>query len=118
MVVSYTRKGHPVRSYTRGDGTRVVKAHKLSTRYLKPSFESEYIGTIGEVQDDPKYKGYSLVTDSQDVKEIWNNFGNDPNVKEFDGFLVKVGDGDYDDVLGFPGNIPYLYKGLYRIVKK
>jgi hypothetical protein len=118
IVKNYTRNGHTVHSYNRGNGSKTTKQHKLSTRYLKPKFDTEYIGTVGDIQDDPKYKDYALVTDSQDVEAIWDNFGNDPTVKDFDGFLVKVGDGDYEDVLGFPGTVAYNYKALYRIVKK
>ena len=118
-VRSYHRgNGQTVRPYARGNGQKVAKNPKLSTRYLRPKIETEYMGTIGDMEKDPKYKDYQLVELSQDVKEIWDTFGNDPTVKDFDGFFVKVGEGEYDDVLGFPGNVPYLYKALYRIVRK
>lgn len=117
-VRNYMRQGKPVHSYTRGNGTKVVRVSKLSTRYLGPRVEAEYIGTVADIQNDPRYKDYSLATDSQDVEAIWDHFGNDPTVKDFDGFFIDVKDGDYVDVLGFPGNVPYLYKSLYRIVLK
>ena len=117
-VVTYIRKGHLVRSYIRGSGTKVVKTKMPTTRHLRPEIVAEYIGTIGSIQNFPKYKGYKLVTDSQDVKEIWDSFGNDSTIKDFNGFLVKVGEGEYNDVLGFPGSVPHFYKRLYRIVKK
>jgi hypothetical protein len=117
-VSQYTRKGHPVRSYARGNGSRVVKQKKLATRYLKPHFDAEYIGTIGDIQDDPKYKDYDLTQIDTDTEAIWEHFGNDPVVKDFDGFFVKQKDGDYVDILGFQGTVPELHKALYRIVSK
>lgn len=56
-----------------------------------------------------------LVTDSQDVKAIKENVpgANDP---DFDGFFVKIKDGDYSEVYGFAGTVPYNYKEVLRIV--
>lgn len=69
-------------------------------------------GTIADYDDK---EGYLVVSDSQDVALIKENFGNDEQVNEFDSFLVKYGDGDYEDVLGFWGIIPRLEKRVSRI---
>lgn len=116
-VKSYIRKGQSVRSYARGNGTKPIHA-KLSQRYLRPKIVTEFVDTIGRFQDYPENKYYTLVTDTQDVEAIWDEFGNDPTVTDFGGFLVKVGEGEYKDVLGFQGNVPWDYKSLYRIVRK
>ena len=56
-----------------------------------------------------------LLTDSQDVAEIKNYFGNKPAVQEFDGFFVKVEEGDFAEVYGFHGIIPVLEKSVWKI---
>lgn len=76
--------------------------------------------TIQDLQDNfGKYfpTAYSeneiqLVSDSQDVEFIHEMF---PKSKVFGGFFVKVGDGDYDNIYGFEGSIPYLYKSVTKI---
>ena len=56
-----------------------------------------------------------LVTDSQNVESVKAHFGE--IASEFDGFLVKVGDGDYIEVWGFEGIIPDLCKDVTLIYK-
>ena len=55
-----------------------------------------------------------LVTDKQEVDAIKHHFGN-PYWWDFDGCLVKVKDGEYDEVYCFAGNIPFLHKPIYKI---
>ena len=54
-----------------------------------------------------------LVTDSQDVNAIKERIGKE--AEDFDGFFVKVSDGDYKEVYGFEGNIPYTNKSVKRL---
>jgi len=49
-----------------------------------------------------------LITDSQDVESIKHHVG--PEAEECDGFLVRVEDGDYAEIWGFYGNIPWKWK--------
>ncbi len=53
-----------------------------------------------------------LATDSQDVEHIHSYF---PQSREYDGFLIHIMDGDYGNVYGFTGNIPYLNKEVEKI---
>lgn len=69
--------------------------------------------TIADLQDEK----YSLVTDSQAVENIiYGEFGCLNMPRSFGGFLVSFKpSGEYDEVWGFLGNIPYSYKRVYRI---
>lgn len=55
-----------------------------------------------------------LITDSQDVEAVKQNLG--PAAKDFDGFLVKVGEGEYVEVYGFMGSTPELWKPAIRLI--
>jgi len=69
----------------------------------------------GTILDLNKRSDLILVTDSQDVAEVKNYFGDRPAIKEFDGFFVKIGDGDFDEVYGFHGIVPNLEKTVWLI---
>ena len=56
-----------------------------------------------------------LVDLSQDVNAIKKYFGNNKALDNFGGFMVKIENGDYAEVYGFTGNIPYLIKDVYKI---
>ena len=56
---------------------------------------------------------FNFVSDSQDVKPIKEYLGEIAN--EFDSFFVKIEDGDYAEVWGIHGIIPYTNKTAYRI---
>lgn len=56
-----------------------------------------------------------LLTDSQEIKAVKEYFGSRPAVRDFDGFFVEVADGDYGDVYGFEGIVPYNYKPVYLV---
>lgn len=56
-----------------------------------------------------------LVTDSQDVDALRNTSGIDSE-KEFDGYFAKIKDGDYEEIWGFEGIIPYTYKNVFRLL--
>jgi len=71
-----------------------------------------YFGTVNKLQD---RDDLSLVTDSQDVEGIKDLYGNDKELEEFDGFFVKVGEGEYTELYGFHGITPYLKKPVYKV---
>ncbi len=72
-------------------------------------------GTVGDL--DKSKPHLSLATDSQEVDSIKEYFGNRPAVRDFDGFLISVKDGDYEEVYGFEGNIAYVYKPVFKITR-
>ena len=55
-----------------------------------------------------------LVTDSQDVEAIKDYLGSLPF--DYDIFFVSVEDGDYSEVWGVEGNIPYLCRIADRLI--
>ena len=73
---------------------------------------SKIAGTIADLN---KRKDLVLLTDSQDVVEIKTYFGNRSAVQEFDGFFVKVEEGDFAEVYGFHGIVPVLEKSVWMI---
>ena len=79
---------------------------------MKATVRAKLVGTIADF-DTPEYQP----TDESETEYVKEYFGNRPAVQEFDAFLVKVGDGDYDDVLGFHGNIPNIGKNVWRITR-
>lgn len=66
--------------------------------------------------DHCKFEGeaWTFVSDSQEVEAIKSHVGEAGN--EFDSFFVKVEEGDYAEVWGVHGIIPYTNKNAYRIV--
>jgi len=79
---------------------------------MKAVVRAKLAGTIADF-DTPEY----YPTDESETEYIKEYFGNRPAVQEFDAFLVKVGDGDYDDVLGFHGTVPNVNKNVWRITR-
>jgi hypothetical protein len=73
--------------------------------------EAKMTMTIADIDN---RKDLSLVTDSQDVEAIKDYIGG--KAEDFDSFYVKVKDGDYAEVYGFMGSVPYLHKKLHRII--
>jgi len=56
---------------------------------------------------------YIFVSDTQDVEAIKEYLG---EVSDgYDSFFVLVGDGDYDDIYGMFGIVPWLSRRVYRI---
>jgi hypothetical protein len=68
------------------------------------------MNSLGDVRTIANLQGaeYTLVTDSQEVTDTLDTIGK--RTEDYDGLLVKVGDGDYDEVWGFCGTTPYLSK--------
>lgn len=74
-------------------------------------------GNVSSVENLEKKKPYlQLVTQDTDVQAIKDYLGK--KAEDYDSFLVKVGDGDYDEVWGMEGNVPYLNKTAYRLMAK
>jgi len=57
-----------------------------------------------------------LITDSQDVQAIQEHLGQDAG--EYDAFFVDVQDGDYVEVWGMCGIVPYMSKLVSRLIPK
>ena len=56
-----------------------------------------------------------LATNSQDVDWIKDHLGNHIDVLDFGGFLYQVEGGDFTEIYGFFGNVPYNEKPVFRI---
>ncbi len=76
--------------------------------------------TIEQFQNSKKsiHKGFQLITDSQDVNEVLLYIGKTRTCKKhgIEGLYVKQHEGDYTDVYGFKGTVPYLYKSLVKLL--
>jgi hypothetical protein len=61
-------------------------------------------------------KDLILVTDSQDVNSIKDYLGykNSRSIS-FDSYFVKIIDGDYSEIWGFMGMIPYNDKVAFKV---
>ena len=72
------------------------------------------IKTIEELSDDLEF-----INDSQDVAEVLERLQHAPkNILEFlmlDSFFVRVADGEYIEIWGIQGIIPYLHKTAWRL---
>lgn len=55
-----------------------------------------------------------FVSDSQDVQAIRDYVG--PSAHDYDAFFVAVSDGDYTEVWGIVGIVPYLSKLTSRLL--
>lgn len=81
---------------------------------MKVTVDTKRSGTIFNLDS---RRDLQLVTDSQDTEAVKEYFGNDPNVQDFDGFFVKVEDGDYTEVYGFYGGVPRSYLDVFKITR-
>ena len=73
---------------------------------------------FGTVADLDQRRDLTLMDDSTDVEAIKEHFGHHPAVMKFDGFLAKIEDGEYTEVYGYPGNIAYTHKTVYKIDRR
>lgn len=73
----------------------------------------ETIKYVADIQD-YEHK-YFFISDSQDVTEIKNNYLPAEIRGEFDSFFVKEENGEYVEIWGMEGIVPYLYKKVYLI---
>lgn len=63
--------------------------------------------------EDLQGEEYTLCSFDGDVLELNSNYQTD-----YDGFLVKIGNGDYEEVWGFYGSIPWLNKTVHNVLQK
>lgn len=69
--------------------------------------------TIADINEKPEYL---LITDSQDVKAVFDHIGDTNLYEEYQGLFVKLGDGEYLEIWGFSGQVPLLHKLIERLV--
>ena len=73
---------------------------------------------FGRIEDIQYREDLILITDSLEVEHILKDIGylgTDEDKIEFIGLFILVIDGDYDEIYGFEGNVPYFSKNLWRI---
>jgi hypothetical protein len=80
---------------------------------------------FGEDFDDPTFfkpetrkvsefdENYVLITNSQDIKEIKELVA--PFAEDYDGFFAIIEDGDYKEIWGFEGTVPFTWKTAYKV---
>lgn len=56
-----------------------------------------------------------LVQQDQEVQELRDMLPDKKSVKDFDGFFVKVGDGELTEVFGFEGSVPSLDTPIQKL---
>lgn len=78
----------------------------ISQPELKREFDT--IDDFNERED------FILIQDSQDIDELKHSIP-DPSAKDYDGFFVKVGDGEITEVYGFEGSVPRLDTPVERL---
>jgi hypothetical protein len=64
--------------------------------------------TIGELP-----RNLLLVTDSQESTAVKEHIG--PAADDYDSFFVAMGEGEYTEVWGFEGIVPWNWKTAWRI---
>lgn len=67
------------------------------------------IKTIGELP-----RNLLLVTDSQESAAVKEYIG--PDADDYDSFFVAMGEGEYTEVWGFDGIVPWNWKKTWRIL--
>lgn len=107
-------KKEPLYPHVPGGRGKVSQESEMPKGRLVPSVNAVEYGTISAFQ---KRTDLVLVTDSQDTEAIKEDFGHRPAVERFDGFFVKVGEGEYTEVYGFEGIVPELWKPVYKITR-
>lgn len=73
---------------------------------------SKPVGSMSAVAALPV--GLQFVSDSQDVQAVKEHVG--PNANGYDAFFVGIEDGDYTEVWGICGIIPYNSKLTSRVL--
>lgn len=86
-----------------------IKKSIRDNRVKKLSYRITQTVYIKDIQSD-----YILINLSQDVQFIKDYFSS-MVVNKFDSFFVKIENGDYTDIIGFYGSVPYIDKNAYVI---
>jgi hypothetical protein len=91
----------------------IIRVPRKHTSYF--NLRTKRCGTIKDIhgRDD-----LILVTDSQDIEALKDYFGHNPALDDFDGFFVKIENGEYVEVKAFQGILPALRKDLYCIIEE
>lgn len=71
------------------------------------------VETVKTIADLDLRSDLDLITNSQEVEELRAYLGS-KEADEMSGFFVKVQDGDYSEIWGFYGCIPYIHKTVYK----
>lgn len=66
--------------------------------------------TVEDLQD---REDLIFVSDSQDVEPIKSSF---PDAEEYDSFFVKIGEGEYIEIFGMFGIVPYHINPIYKVL--
>lgn len=57
----------------------------------------------------------TFISDSQDVEALKEHLGKNSIAQDYDSFFVKVENGDYTEIYGMAGIVPYLSKLVRKI---
>jgi hypothetical protein len=68
------------------------------------------IQTVADMPED-----YSLITGSHERNHVLKHIGETPEDWSHGSLFVTTLEGEYDNVLFFSGNVPYLHKDVTRI---
>lgn len=98
----------------KGNAPELIK--KLSEKYglteaLRLEIEEEPAGTIADLE---KRDDLELVTRDSDVQAIKDYLGG--MADDYDGFFVKIEDGEYTEIYGFEGTVPDLDKEVTKLI--
>lgn len=75
------------------------------------------MASIKRFEDTNKLIGLKLITDSQDVNEIFKHLGKTrtQNKHNLGGVFAEILDGEYGRVYAFTGSVPYEWRELRKI---
>ncbi|OYT63812.1 hypothetical protein B6U74_06300 [Candidatus Bathyarchaeota archaeon ex4484_205] len=73
------------------------------------------IKCIGKVSDLQDRDDLIFVDKDFEVASIKEYLGNQPELEEFGAFFVKEEGGEYTEIYGIPGAVPYLWKPVCKI---
>ena len=84
--------------------------------YLKNKEDVMKLGDVVKASDLPPEKGYTMETDSQDIKATAESIGWKDELPT--GAIVKIGEGEYDEVWFTWDSKPYLNSASYELMYK
>jgi hypothetical protein len=71
---------------------------------------------IRTVADVPAGDEWVIVDGSDERDRVLKSIGEDPQEWSHGSLFVRVGEGEYTDVMFYSGNVPYLHKMVTRIL--
>jgi len=69
----------------------------------------------GTVKDLNTRDDLEFISDDYSINSIKNTIGRFEELKDFNSFFVKINNGEYEEVYGIYGTVPYITKDIYRI---